>query len=150
MEDVRKILKEISVYYGFQFKKDIKMIWYSHLKDFSGDAIARAWKEWRERNISQAKPPAPWEIVRLIKESHPPKIYSGERISSYVPGTCFIYETVQRGVDTMLKNMPDLLKRLGECNYFAEKIILCALASKNPDLLENPIIKMLEKKLNSI
>lgn len=150
MEETKKVLKEISVYYGFQFKKDTKMSWYSHLKDFSGDAIACAWKEWRERNIFQAKPPAPWEIVRLIKESQPPKIYSGERISSYVPGTCFIYETVQRGVDNMLKNMPDLLMRLRECNSFAEKIILCAVASNNPDLLENPIVKMLEKKLNTL
>lgn len=150
MDEVKEILKKIFEYHHLGSHKDLKILWYSDLKNFSVQEIEQAWHQWRTQKANENKIPQSFEIVQIIKQKNN---FYGAKVVEDAPlrhGESFVQNSLISNLNKMKKNMPDLIDRIRECSSVPEKIILCATALNEPNLIKSPVVQMLIKKLNRV
>lgn len=148
MDEVKDILKKIFEYHHLGNHKDLKILWYSDLKNFTVKEIEGAWQQWRTQKANENKIPQSFEIVQLIKLKN--NFYGAKTVEDppLRKGESCVQNTLISNLAKMKKNMPDLIDRIRECSSVPEKIILCATALNEPHLIKSPVVQMLIKKLN--
>jgi hypothetical protein len=142
----QSLFKKIFLYHALVNETELKQIWVEDLAHFQTSEIEKAWFEWRTEATNEHKKPKSWDLVKLIKTARRQKIIPESKPDILKRGVSDTQDLLIEHLETMHKNMPDLMKTLKTCSSAPEKMLVCTAALEKPELLKTACVQMLMKK----
>jgi len=145
LELLKKCLLKIFLYHGIELAPVLKNQWLEDLKCYPVPDVEQAWDAWRKDSHFEGRKPKSYDLVRLLTVRK--KTYCADPHEPLPPdGVSFTADTVKQRIDTMNRNMPNLIERLRETKSPYQKMAICAAALGDENVMRNEFVKYLCRK----
>lgn len=145
LELLKKCLMKIFLYHGLELVPALKNQWLADLKSYPVAAVEQAWDRWRKDSHFDGRKPKSYDLVRLL-EAAKPAVKRASQDALPAPGISFTADSVKMRIDTMHRNMPDLIARLRETKSPFQKMAICAAALGDDKVMNSPFVQYLCSK----
>lgn len=144
-----RLFKKIFVYHALTTDREFQQVWVDDLKSYFTKEIEYAWNQWRKEELNENKKPKSWDLVRIIKAERRKKIIPDNKPDILRKGISISQDRLLNDLEAIRQNNPNLMKEIAACEHPYEKILVCAVAMGKSTLMNEPVMKMIIKKLNN-